>query len=293
MILVYGNINISINMQVSSPIEAGKANTAEQNSTIDIAGHAPLKAISAARCGAKVALISTIGEDLLGKYCLNLLRKDGVQTSRIIKVDTQTGVSISLSDNTKITTATYDNIKEIYSDNHINERSLVMLSGSEHNNDHMVNLLKKVKDKNAKSMICISSDNPVSPETLELVDIVVVDESVKNSHPQIEELSDIYLISTKDFGASGSSANDKRGESHSSEDIDLNDSITDINGCFEVFCGFIAACIQSGLPLNRALTLASKAAHHAGQTDGAYAAIPHLGYLEDIIPKGDLKSQSY
>lgn len=293
MILIYGNINLNINMQLSSPIEAGKTNTAEQSSTIDIAGPAPLKAISAARCGAKVALISTVGEDLLGKYCLDLLRRDGVQTSRMIKVSEQTGVNISLSDNTRISTAYNDGIERIYSDNHINARSLIMFSSSEHNNNHMMSLLKKAKAKNAKSMICINSDAPLTPGLLELADIIVIDESVVKSHPLIKTLTDIYLITTKNSGTTGANARCKRGENYSSEATALNKSIINTNGCFEVFCGFFAACIQAGLPLNRALTLASKAANHAGQADGTYAAIPHLGYLEDIVPKNEIKAQSY
>ena len=291
MILAFGTINAHVQTYLDEKL-ALEATTQAQNSMLGISGNSAVQAISAARCGAKVSLIGTIGNDVYAEYCLDLLRKEGINTSGIAKSDTDTGLEISLvNPNRKITTtvstgANQHNNAEQIPDIHLNERSLLLIT--DHTDEGtLLSLLHRIRKRDGKSILCINRTRKISPDTLSHADIIIMDE---NNTRDISNKG-IYALITKNSGVDGASLYTDNNQEYDYSSEDSTD-VNDINGCFDVFCGFFAACIQAGLPIKRSITFACKASLTASQTNGIYNAIPYLGHIEDIDDK-NAKIQNY
>ncbi len=281
MIHVIGNIAISIETQLDQPLTPDANNTAATSPSLDVTGHGALQAISAARCGAHVSLISAIGTDLLGKYALDILRKEGVQTSALSKSTEQSNLAINVSaleQKTQIS-ASDKNIslhENTIPTDHFNARSLIVIANTHTADDNLLDWLSQVKENEAKIMLCLPLGKDINQDLTPLANIIVCDESSELS----VENNDAHIITTKSCGTQGARA--QKGDIvacdlHQPRELRCDDV------SFDIFCGFFAACIQACLPLERSLKIACNAAGLSAQSSGTYNAIPHLGYLEDII----------
>lgn len=280
MILVFGIISTQIQTNLDAPVHLGGQTIAAQDSVLGISGSSTVQAISAARGGAKVSLIGTVGNDVFGKHCLDTLRREGINTSGIGKNKTNTGLEISLKSSNNKTTKIVSRGANQHShagqipEMHINERSLLLLS-DDTDESTLLNLLNRTREKSGRSILCLNHAQKISNDTLTRADIIIADEKI------IVQNADNYTVITKNSGISGASAYFDQEEKCN---YDLKDvaNTKDTNGCFDVFCGFFAACIQAGLPIKRAISFASKAALTASQKNGIYDSIPYLGHIEDI-----------
>lgn len=263
MIHVIGNIAINIDTQLDQPLNPNIHNKATSAPMLDLAGHGALQAISAARCGAKVSLISKIGTDLLGKYALDILRKESVQTSSLSKETEQSELTIALNSPDQKTHISAPESQTHLQTNiipaeHFNARNLIVISSDLPANSESADWLKKVKDNGARIMLCLQPGKDINQDLTPYADIIICDETI--ALPALCE--NTHIINTKDFGAE-----ENQGSTVS----------------FDIFCGYFAACLQAGLPLERSLKIANNAAALSTQQRGTYRAIPHLGYLEDIL----------
>ncbi len=282
MIHIIGNIAINIEAQLDKPLTPDADNITTQSPMLDITGHGALQAISAARCGARVSLISAIGTDLLGKYALDILRKEGVQTSALSKNIEQSDLAIHLSASEQTTQISASDKKtanlheNTIPADHFNARSLIVVSNANISNNSLTDWLKQVKENEAKIMLCVPLGKSINKDLLPIANIIICDES---SEISIQN-NDTYIVTTKSCGTQGARAqkgNITACDLHQPRETRCDDV------SFNIFCGFFAACIQACLPLERSLKIACNAAGLSAQSSGAYNAIPHLGYLEDII----------
>lgn len=289
MIHVIGNTSINIETQLDQPLTPNANNITTSSPTLDIAGHGALQAISAARCGAKVSLISTIGTDLLGEYVLDTLRKEGVQTSAISKKSDHRELSITLNaPDQKTHIGVADDGTFFYKNNipagHFNARNLVIISNNINANDRFLDWLGQIRNNGAQVILSLQHKNSNQP-FIPYVDIIICDETTRPiSH------KNTYLITTKDFGTKGARAQKGRVISCTHDEHGDHGSETS----FDIFCGYFAACIQACLPLENALKIACNAAAQSAKLRGAYNAIPYLGYLEDLgkEPFEEIKAQN-
>ncbi len=280
MIHVIGNIAINIDAQLNEPLTPHSSNEIANPPSLDLTGHGALQAISAARCGARVSLVSTIGTDLLGQYALDILRKEGVQTSALGKDPKQSSLAISLNilDQKTNIVALDDNSlsRDIVPADHFNARNMVVISSAHAADDALLSWLKQIKSNEAKIMLCLPLGKSLDKNLAALADIIVCDES-----SEVSDINDdVYLITTKSCGTQGASAQ-KAGKIAYDLEQPKEQGCDDV--ILDIFCGFFAACLQACLPLERSLKTACTAATLSVQNHGAYNAIPYLGYLEDII----------
>jgi ribokinase len=291
MIHVIGNIAISIETQLNQPLTPNANNIATSSPTLDIAGHGALQAISAARCGARVSLISTIGTDLLGEYVLDILRKEGIQTSALSKKSGHRELSITLDakdQKTYIGVSDEDifSYKNDIPADYFNARSLVVISNNLDPNDQFLDWLKQIRSNGARVLLCLLPKS-TNQSFIPYANIIVRDETM----PAIS-CDEAYLVTTKGCGTKGAKA--QKADTIAcalDEHGDYGSAIS-----FDIFCGYFAACIQACLPLEHALKIACSAATQSSRLRGAYNAIPYLGYLEDIAKKElseKINGQSY
>ena len=278
MILIFGNIYSNINTFIDSELISGAQNTATQDSMQGISGSSVIQAISAARSGGRISMIGTVGNDLFGKNCLEIFRKEGINSASIAKSNTGTGLEFSFSDPNNVATSIVsyganlhthaEQIPEI----NLNERTLLMLSGD--SDVQVINiLLERAKARKSRSILCLN--NKPDASIYSSADIIISNENL------VSHNSTGYIVETINNGVYGAKLYNKEGNIHNYESIP-NEEIIDTKACFDVFCGFFASAIQAGLPIRRAITLASKAAQKTSEKIGIYDSIPYLGYVQDL-----------
>ncbi len=289
MIFIFGKIYSNINTVLDKKLTAGENNVTEQDSIHQISGSGAIQAISAARAGAKISLIGTVGNDIFGKNCLEILRKEGVNTSSIAKSDIGTGLEFSLSSpDNKTTYVTSDGANK---QTHIgqipktrfNERALLMLSGNIDTNI-IHKLLNNAKERNSSSILCLTNNNNIPLQTLSLANIIIT----SKQHIMHQNL-DNYMVELIEYGVLGAKLYKNNSNICTYTPSQNTDFINEnAKSCFDVFCGFFASSIQAGLPIKRSIILASKAAQKASEKSGAYDAIPYIDYIQDL-ERGNLK----
>ncbi|MCK5374019.1 MAG: hypothetical protein KAJ40_01915 [Alphaproteobacteria bacterium] len=281
MIYVIGNTTVCINAELDSPLTSCLLHKTSTAPILDLAGHGALQAVSAARCGAGVSLISKIGSDLIGKYVLDTLRKEGIQTSGLSKDAKQSCLSIALNapnETTHIHALNKEpqNLAEIIPADHLNARNLLIFSSDILvKNQSFIDWLHQVKNNGARIMICHPPEEECNTELSSYADIMISDE--KNIPDSIAK--DTYLVTTKACGTKGASA--QKG-TYVACDIQTKEKHSGNAVSFDIFCGYFAACLHAGLELKRTLEIACNAAALSIELRGAYSAIPYLGYLEDV-----------
>ncbi|MFP4387165.1 MAG: carbohydrate kinase family protein [Alphaproteobacteria bacterium] len=285
MIYVIGNTTVCINATLEHALNPGATNQTSAPTALDLGGNGALKAISAARCGAKISLISQTGSDLMGKFALDILRKEGIKTSGISTNLTQTQLDICLEDSNRKTNINASNkAANAYADiipaQHLNAGTLILLSNNTSTHTDFIRWLTQARNNGAKIMLCNNPDEENNPAMTKLADILITDQ--QSNQPSVSQ--NTYLITTKNCGAGGAIA--QKGNATACDITTKSNKGNTIT--FNIFCGYFAACIQTGLELKRALEIANNAAALSTQLSGAYSAIPYLGYLEDIIDTPDI-----
>ncbi len=168
MILDFGYLCMTFKLNLPSKINF-PCHINTNNSNIRVGGSATNQAIAAARSGAKTALIGTVGNDIFGKTILDTLRREGINSSGIAKSDTQTGIIheiVNVENEKSVISSSGANLESIASqipDNMLNERALVLLQ-TDVTKEINLDILKRTKSRNAKSLICIGDAKNINEE---------------------------------------------------------------------------------------------------------------------------------
>lgn len=92
MITIVGSINMDIVCQTNVFPKQGETILGERFETIP-GGKGANQAVAAARLGAKVAMVGAVGQDSFGPALLNTLQNEGIDTSTVKTVATNTGIA--------------------------------------------------------------------------------------------------------------------------------------------------------------------------------------------------------
>ncbi|PCK00388.1 MAG: hypothetical protein COA45_00995 [Zetaproteobacteria bacterium] len=258
-------------------------------------GNATNQAICAARSGAKVALIGTIGTDIFGKKILSTLRREGINTSGIAKSEIPTGIIHSIIDNKnqKAIISSAGANQEISPDqiptNMLNERALILLQ-HDVSIDINTEVLKRARAQKAQSILCLSHESNIDGSMFDNLDIAIIAEEIlpylcdklsiplENFSASLAKKKNIHCIIAKNSGLSGAYATSKNSK-HYEQGITDNTFSVNHTETFNSFCGTFTACIQAGLNLPRAMQYATSAASLTSQSD----TFPYLGDIEENI----------
>ncbi len=278
MILVFGHIYAAL------CIDIGQApNSSHYN--FSMGGSATNQAVSAARSGAKVGIIGTVSDDLFGKNIVDSIRKEGIHTAGVAKSNTPTGLKTTLNTQHKdpehiisIGANAHTNAEQIPKEK-INERALLLIQ-NDLSPQINLELLKRAKDKGARALLTLTGTENYNDDLGHMCDIIIMHANLFNTikAPQ----SDSYIVLLDNHGIDGAHIM-LNGEKTHSLTAPPSSGVIDKTKSFDCFCGSFAACVQAGLPLERALNIAHYAALLSSRKDHNKDGIPYIGHIEDAI----------
>lgn len=284
MILVFGSILQSITLENDPDSAVGKTSFAKQYSN-SVGGKGALQALSAAKAGAKTALVGRTGDDELAKHILARLRKHGVVTSGVAKAEhTQTGTCIDITDERRTVVALGASDKttaEQVPEEILDENSIV-LTQTELPMAEISALLNIAKDKGATTILNLSPCLTIEEKDLHLVDYLIAPEAAKEKLGDLGAYKKLTAIFLKPDGSCDIRL--KTGAASPIPKITLDgEKWAYPEGTEDAFCGTFAACLSTGLGLDKALIRSLVAATLAASKMGAYDSIPYSDNVTDAL----------
>lgn len=96
-VLVLGEVNVDLILQGNVDPEWNQVEKLIGDASLTLGGSSTIFACGAARLGLKVGMISVLGDDMFGRFCIEQLQQHGVDTSGIIIDPTiRTGITVHL-----------------------------------------------------------------------------------------------------------------------------------------------------------------------------------------------------
>lgn len=303
MIIVFGSIAMDLIMRTNE-FPPGNGVSDASGYEISPGGRGANQALSAARSGAKVSLIGKSGDDNFAAHILAKLKKEGISTSGVAKSKTPTGTNVHIIDKggerriiasaSANAEASADQVPEEI----LNERTTLLLQ-TDMPADENIALLEKAKTAGATTVMNLSPSIELSKKALEHLDYLIVNhreaellaekmglDTDQNAHKIAQGLSKLgNLNSIITVGSRGSVAVTKEGAGYTIGAMQLEE-LVDHSGAEDSYCGTLAACVQAGMPLPRAMKRASIAASLVCAKKGIQSAFPYLADIEEKL--GDI-----
>ncbi len=254
MILDFGYVCMEIGVKISRPIQIGKHIKAEET-TLQIGGSGAIQTIAAARAGARISIIGTIGNDLFAENIKTVFRREGIITSSILKTNTSTPISQKITDLSGKTTTIENKAGTLTmptnqsATNMFNERNLILLHDNM-NTEQNLEILGRAKNAGCKIIMSFQTENHINKDLLNNLDVAIISEGLA-----IPKSDNCHITPAAQNG-------------------------------FDCFCGTFAACIQAGLKLTRAHEYAAHAQTlYQENENSGYAARPYLTDIEKRVKK--------
>ncbi len=299
MITVFGSINVDMVMQVDALPVPGETVLCPEYMIVP-GGKGANQAVAAARAGAAVRLIGTVGTDAFADTALSLLRDSGVDVSAVAKSNRPTCCAT------------------VWVDRH-GENSIVVASGA--NLDTAAGQLaeaapgpgdwlvlqmevplsenwaaaRQTKAMGGGIILSVAPAAPVPEEILAEVDILLVNEiegtavadaiglPARDPEPLLADLSDRFgLTAIMTLGKRGAIA---IGPDGGVEVPALPIAAADTTGAGDAFAGILAAALEEGETVSDAVRRASVGAALACQSIGAQTSLPRRAAIDAALPK--------
>lgn len=301
MIIVFGSINMDMNLKVKSFPEAGET-VLSHSYTMSPGGKGANQALAAARIGAKTALVGKVGDDGAGLRILNNLKRHEVMTSGVAKSeDFPTGmavVSCDKSGDNRIMVALGANAlvsaeqapKDIFSPKNI------LLAQMELPLEQTAIVMKNAKEMGSKVILNLAPSLNVPKALLSLVDYLIVNQIEARQLGQrlgidvakgTEKLAKALSMEGKltcivTMGPDGVIAVEPNGKGYQIASMKL-DEVVDTTGAGDCFCGTFTACLHQGRDLKDSLQMATVASGLACTKVGALESFPYLSDIEEVL----------
>lgn len=300
MIIVFGAISVDLRFNVEE-LPGSNETVSALDSAYAPGGKGANQALAAARSGAKVTLVGRTGVDRFGEEILERLRNEGITTSGAAHELSPTGTITTITDmqglsQTIISSGANSHLSASQLPAKIlNDKALVLLQtdiGAEEN----AAVLTNAKRAGASTMMNLAPSIELTQKALDHLDYLVVNQeqarqlaqklglNVENSALKMAQglakQGNLNCIIT--IGARGGKAVTKDGCGWSVEALPI-DKVIDHSGAEDSYSGTLAACLQAGLPLPRAMKRASIAASLTCTKKGAQTAFPTLDEIDKRI----------
>ena len=269
MLIIYGYVCMETHLHLVNDI--GQAHKIADTGSYAPGGSAANKAIAAARNGARVTFVGTVGDDVFGKAVEKFFTFEGIQVTGLAKSNKDTGLQVFTHQEGEppqsilYKGANEDSIIGQIPLSRLDAKALLLLEYEDNPIFH--DMLAMAKEKLTTTMLCCTPENYNSVEN---ADYIIMEAT------EIKPKSDVNMVSISPC-RHYAYAIDKGGDIFASElKAEILGEIADDTGVYDSFVGSFASCIQAGFPLDGALRYAHVAAWITGQKFGANAAIPHL-----------------
>lgn len=299
MILVFGSLNMDLVLAAAAIPRPGETVIGDSYLTLP-GGKGDNQAVAAARAGARVAMAGAVGQDAFGRTLTENLRAEGVATDLVKVADRPTGIAMITVDPAgenaiSVAAGANRNVSaDAIPDTALTTETTVLMQMEIRPEENWA-LIRRARDRGARTVLNVAPAAPVPAEILERLDVLVVNqheaEAVAaqlgfDAGGDAETLARTLagrgdLICVVTLGGDGALAVEGTRLWHVEA---LPTRVVDTTGAGDTFTGVLAAGLDAGLGLAESLRRASVGAALACGGEGAQAAMPRLA---DIDAKAD------
>lgn len=303
MIVVFGSINMDLNMQVKNFPKPGETLISKSYSMTP-GGKGSNQALSAARLGVKTALIGKVGNDGPGIRAQKVLRRNEVITSGITEAEElPTGMAMVLRDQSgenQIIVASGANaeVSAEQAPAEILGEGNYLLVQMELPIEQIAIAMKTAKDNGAKVVMNLAPALEIPAPMLSLADYLIVNQiealelgSRLGLDAEMSQAKLAYALAKKGdltclitMGGKGSVLVNPKGEAWGMDSIQL-DEVIDTTGAGDCFCGTFTACLHEGRKHEEAMRYATAAAALACGKEGTIGSYPYLHDIEEMLER--------
>ena len=301
MIIVFGSINMDLNMRVKNFPQAGETLLSRSYSTTP-GGKGANQALSAARLGVKTALIGKVGDDGFGNRMMHVLRRNEVITSGVTRSEIfPTGMAMVLRNaagENQIIVASGAN-SEVSAEQapaEILGAGNYLLVQMELPMEQNAIVMKAAQENGAKVVMNLAPALSIPKPMLKLVDYLIVNQIEarqlgKKLGVDIDQGAEklAYALAKEGklnclitLGDKGSVLVSPTGDAWAMESIKL-EQVVDITGAGDSFCGTFTACLHEGKKPEKAMRYATAAAALACKKEGTIESYPYLNDIEEML----------
>ena len=297
-VIVFGGINMDLFAYIPRSTRQGETITA---SSIEfyLGGKGANQAVAAARLGAEVAFVGTVGKDEFGEKLIKMISSENIDTSLMNYKEGQTGTAlINVLENSNNEVISYPGVNKLTQDTFINESFLseaeIIICQMEVNEEETFNLFKRAKKNNCTTILNLAPYKKIITEILTFTDVLIVNEtefselsgielSLINEDLDIDAINPLKLIKSIDLiitlGKRGVLIFSKGNKTFiAGEKVMAIDTV----GAGDCFVGALGYGILNGKDLLTASKLANKAASISVIKKGAAASMPFLKDIPDL-----------
>ncbi len=300
MIVVIGSINLDLIGTVGRLPGPGETVPGDGFSSAP-GGKGANQALAARRAGAEARMVGAVGRDPFAAQALELLRKGGVDLSKIAETDQPTGIALIL-----VGADGENMIAVIPGANGTVARQAVTAAGLGKGDvllvqheiplDTVRTALDAAREAGATSVLNTAPFRAEAADMLGLADIVVANETEFDLYAEalklpagdrparigtFAERTGRTIVVT--LGGDGVVAHDGKAEVRAPA---LPVTPVDTVGAGDTFCGYLAASLADGLGLGPALARAAAAGSLACLKPGAQPAIPFATDVDAALARG-------
>ena len=298
MITVLGSINVDLVTRVPR-IPAPGETVLGGDYTIVPGGKGANQALAAARAGARVEMIGAVGRDAFADDALLLLKRDGVDCSKVAITEARTGLATiavdSEGENAIVVAsgANMDATADVVAGRPASPSSLLVLQ-MEIRPEETLRAARHVRDAGGRVILSLAPFAPVDRGFLDAVGMVVVNEgeaaalahhfgadAAAGTDPAAALANDIKRTVIVTLGPRGAAAYQPE-EAPIHVDA-LPVTAVDTTGAGDTFVGVLAARLAGSNDLDEALRWAAAGASLACTKDGAQTSFPTLREIETAL----------
>lgn len=301
MIIVFGSINMDVNMRVKEFPRAGETILSPAYE-MSPGGKGANQALACARGGAKTAIVGKVGDDGMGTRILNNLRRNEVMTSGVATSDyLPTGMAFVMTNpqgENQIVVASGANgdvAGHQVPDEILKPGNIVLLQMEIPLQENFA-LMERAKKLGATVMLNLAPAFHIPQKALELIDYLIVNELEARTIAQVAGINpdqDLMVLakalSTKSghnciitLGGKGAVAMTENGTGWRVPALELKE-VVDTTGAGDCFCGTLAAALHNKFALGSAMRRASVAAGLSCTKRGAQDSYPYIAEVEEVL----------
>ncbi len=283
MIVTFGSINVDLVYLVNEIPQAGQTVLARGSQTA-AGGKGANQALAAARDGANVVMVGSVGDDAMAPIALQNLQSE-VDIRRVVRSKEPTGsaaIIIDADGRNMIAVAAGANL--IAQSNGVEDELLrnasYVLMQMENDAVQIENLIRRVSNHSAKSILNLAPAYRLDRDLLSLVDIVIVNEDEAEAlsgwlgcEPTARSLSE--SLDTGVLRTMGGEGAEAFIDGENVRVPALRVDAVDTTAAGDCFVGVLACALDRGLSLDAAMRRAAKAAAIACSRRGSQSSIPH------------------
>jgi ribokinase len=296
MIVVFGSINMDINMRVKNFPRPGET-LLSPSYDMTPGGKGANQALACARGGAKTALIGKIGDDGMGNRILTGLRRNEVMTSGVATSDVlPTGLAFVMRNGTgenQIVVASGANADVSASqvpDEVLKEGNILLLQMEVPIQENFL-LMERAKNLGAKIILNLAPAFHIPQKMLELADYLIVNELEAKTMAEVIGISpnqDLMVLARAlsakggldcivTLGKDGAIAMTQKGEGWRVPALNI-EQVVDTTGA-----GTFAAALHSRFAIGTAMRRASVAGGLSCTKKGAQESYPYIAEIEEAL----------